>query len=74
MGEKKNGKLIEEVNRIHSFFFIFKLTSFPQTPLHLAAGNGLVDCVNILIKLGADVAVKTVRNKRVRDLWDCVIY
>ena len=34
---------------------------FSQTPLHNAATNGLVECVNILIKHGADLEAKNVR-------------
>ena len=47
----------------HFFFLIF--SSLPQTPLHYAAYNGSVECVNELIKHGADMAAKDVRSERV---------
>ena len=38
---------------------------FPQTPLHKSANGGHVECVNVLIKYGADVAAETVRTEGV---------
>ena len=35
-----------------------------QTPLHEAANNGFVECVNVLIKYGADFTAKNVRRER----------
>ena len=40
-------------------------SSFPQTPLHWAAYKRSVECVNALIKHGADVSTKDVRSERV---------
>ena len=66
--------------RILSFLLILTFFSFPQTPLHNAAREGSVECVNTLIKHGADVSAKTVRSERVcesasykrRDVWGFV--
>lgn len=33
-------------------------TDLGQTPLHLAASEGFLDCVEILVKAGADVLAK----------------
>ena len=52
-------------------------SSFPQTPLHRAAMVGSVECVNTLIKHGADMSAKDVMSERVcesashrrRDVW-----
>ena len=79
-----NGKVIDKRERerreweIEFFHFLFlTFSSFPQTPLHNAARVGSVECVNTLIKHGADVAAKNVRSDRVcesashrrRDVW-----
>ena len=66
--------------RIHSFFLFLTFSSFPQTALHNAAGEGSVECVNALIKYGADKEVKDVRSERVcesashrrREVWGFV--
>ena len=66
--------------RILSFFLFLTFSSFPQTPLHNAASVGSVECVNALIKHGADVSAKNVRSERVcesashsrRDVWGFV--
>ena len=52
--------------RKNSFIFFLFLTfsSFPQTPLHWAAIVGSVECVNTLIKHGADLETRAVRSKR----------
>ena len=51
--------------RILLFFLFLTFSSFPQTPLHNAASEGSVECVNTLIKHGADVSVIDVRGERV---------
>ena len=86
--ERENGKVIEkrererEGNGRKNFFIFLVLTfsSFPQTPLHWVASKGSVECVNTLIKHGADVAAKAVRkggvcenaSHRRRDVWGFV--
>ena len=88
--EKENGKVIEKRERererrewekeFFHFFWGLTFSSFPQTPLHWAASEGSVECVNALIKHGADVAAKAVRSERVcesvshrrRDVWGFV--
>lgn len=37
------------------FMIITSTTDSGQTPLHLAASEGLLDCVEILLQAGADV-------------------
>ena len=63
-----NGKVIDGKERhgrkIFFIFFVLTFFSFPQAPLHYAASNGSVECLNTLIKHGADMAAKTVRNER----------
>ena len=66
--------------RILSFFLFLTFSSFPQTPLHIAAWEGSVDCVNTLIKNGTDMSAKTVSSERMcesashrrRDVWGFV--
>ena len=87
--ERENGKVIEKRERerekgmgerILSFYLFLTFSSFPQTPLHNAAREGSVECVNALINHGADVAAKNVRSERVcesashrrRDVWGFV--
>ena len=61
-------------------FLLYLTISFPQTPLYWAASKGSVECVNELIKHGADVSTKDVRSERVcerishrrRDVWEFV--
>ena len=77
-GERDREKGIEE--RILSFFVLI-LLYIPQTPLHWAVGNGSLECVNTLIKNGADVSAKDVMSERVcegtlnrrRHVWGFVI-
>uniref|UniRef100_A0A8C6PTZ0 Uncharacterized protein n=1 Tax=Nothobranchius furzeri TaxID=105023 RepID=A0A8C6PTZ0_NOTFU len=38
--------------------FLISTTDSGQTPLHLAASEGLLECVEILVKAGADVLAK----------------
>lgn len=46
--------IITTVKMIRIFFFHSK-TNSGVTPLHLAASEGLLDCVETLIQAGADV-------------------
>ena len=70
--ERENGKVIDKREREKgmgernlSFFLFLTFSSFSQTPLYNAAREGSVECVNTLIKHGADVTVKNVRSERV---------
>ena len=52
-----------------NYFIILLLTksSFLQTPLHYTAREGTVECLNALIKHGADMTAKDVRRERVQE-------
>ena len=77
--EREREREREGNGRKNSFIFFLFLTfsSFPQTPLHDAARVGSVECLNALIKYGADMSAKIVRSERVcesashrrRDVW-----
>ena len=67
--------------RILSFFLFLTFSSFPQTILHKTAREGSVECVNTLIKHGADVSAKDVRvgvcenaSHRTGDVWGFVVF
>ena len=51
------------IREANLFQFSVSFSSFPQTPLHLAANSGSVECVNALLQHGADVNAKDVRNE-----------
>ena len=46
------------------FVLICLSSSFPQTPLHWATNENSVECVNTLIKHGADMETRAVRSKK----------
>ena len=48
---------------------IFLIFVFFQTPLHLAAANGKGDVVEILLRNGANIHEKDVRNDRNEKWW-----
>lgn len=43
------------MRRVKSFYFFDSKTNSGATPLHLAASEGLLDCVETLIQAGADI-------------------
>ena len=65
-GERERDMESEEKWGKNSYIFvlIYLSSSFPQTPLHLAANENSVECVNTLIKHGADLETRAVRSKR----------
>lgn len=48
------------INKAEVFWGVFQTstTDLGQTPLHLAASEGFLDCAEILVKAGADVLAK----------------